>query len=110
LPEEAMMSQSRRALLINIAMSASAVAACRLAFAQGTASLSEDDAQAKALGYKSDATKVDQAKFPKYAAGQICGGCQFYQGKPADVTGPCSVFPNKLVAAKGWCSTWVKKT
>ena len=77
------------------------------AMAQGAA-LSETDAQAVSLGYKVDATKVDKAKFPKYAAGQNCAGCSLFQGKTA-ATGPCSIFANKSVSAKGWCSAWVKK-
>ena len=103
------MKQNRRTFLIVVAGAASALAASRFAFAQGAAPLSESDPQAQALGYKTDATKADTAKFPKYAAGQMCGNCQLYQGKPTDVTGPCSLFPNKLVASKGWCSAWVKK-
>lgn len=103
------MKHSRRTFLISATGAASALAAARFAFAQGSAPLLESDPQAQALGYKTDATKADKAKFPKYAAGQMCGNCQLYQGKPADATGPCSLFPNKLVASKGWCSAWVKK-
>jgi hypothetical protein len=104
-----MMSQNRRTFLIGAAAAAPALAVSRFAFSQGSEPLSEDDPQAKALGYKNDATTADKAKFPKYAEGQICGTCQFYQGKPADATGPCTLYPKKLVAAKGWCSAWVKK-
>lgn len=67
------------------------------------------DAQAAALGYVPDATKADKAKFPKYAAGQACGGCQLYQGKPTDAAGPCALFAGKRVSSKGWCSAYVKK-
>jgi hypothetical protein len=67
------------------------------------------DPQAVALGYVADATKVDKAKYPKYAAGQNCATCQLYQGKPTDVTAPCPLFAGKSVAAKGWCSAWIKK-
>ena len=42
------------------------------------------DPQAAALGYVTDATKADKAKFPKYAAGQACGSCQLFQGKAGD--------------------------
>lgn len=69
----------------------------------------EKDAQAAALGYKADGSKVDKAKFPKYAAGQNCSGCALYQGKPADAQAVCSLFPGKNVAGKGWCSAWAKK-
>jgi len=69
----------------------------------------EKDAQAQSLGYKHDATKVDKAKFAKYVAGQNCANCTFYQGKPTDAWGACPIFAGKQVAAKGWCSAYVKK-
>jgi High potential iron-sulfur protein len=65
--------------------------------------------QAVALGYKADNTKVDKAKYPQHAATQVCNGCNFYQGKAADAMAPCQLFAGKQVAAKGWCSGWVKK-
>ena len=69
----------------------------------------EKDPQAAALGYVADATKTNKARFPKYAAGQVCGGCQLYQGKAADAAGPCAIFAGKQVASKGWCSAYTKK-
>ncbi len=71
--------------------------------------LDEKDPMAQALGYIHDATKVDKAKFKQYAAGQTCVNCQQYQGKPSDAWAPCTIFPGKQVAGKGWCSVWVKK-
>jgi len=71
--------------------------------------VNEADGQAAALGYKADASKVDKAKFPKYAAGQICGNCVLFQGKATDVSGVCPLFSGKLVASKGWCNSYVKK-
>ena len=103
------MHHKRRTFLIGAAGAASALAASRLTFAQVGTPLAESDPQARALGYKTDATQADKVKFPKYAAGQTCGSCQLYQGKPADANGPCPLFQNKLVASKGWCSAWVKK-
>jgi len=73
------------------------------------AQLDENDATAQSLGYKNDATKADKAKFPKYAAGQTCANCQVFQGKPGEAWGPCPIFPNKVVNAKGWCSAYIKK-
>ena len=86
----------------------SGVLASGRAFAQA-APLSEKDATALALGYVPDATKADKKKYTKYAADQKCGNCQLYTGKPADASGPCAVFGGKLVPAKAWCSSWVKK-
>jgi hypothetical protein len=103
------MLHTRRTFLIGASGAASALAMSRLAFGQAGTPLLESDPQAQALGYKADATKADKAKFPKYASGQTCSGCQLYQGKAGDATGPCPIFQNKLVASKGWCSAWVKK-
>lgn len=102
------MTHPRRTFLLHAAGAASTLLLARVADAQAAA-LPETDPQAVALGYKADATKADKAKFPKYAPGQMCGTCQLYQGKPTDATGPCPIFGNRLVAAKGWCSAWVKK-
>ena len=73
------------------------------------AALSESDPQAVALGYKADATKVDKAKQPKYAAGQLCVNCSLYQGAAGSASGGCPLFAGKQVSAKGWCNAWVKK-
>lgn len=103
------MKTSRRSFLVKSTGLMGALAVTRSVPAQAPARVSESDPQAQALGYRDDATKADKAKYPKYAAGQSCAGCQLYQGKPGDATGPCTIFQNKLVAAKGWCSAWVKK-
>ena len=71
--------------------------------------LDEKDAQAVALGYVEDATKADTARFKNYVAGNECSNCMLYQGKVGDATGPCPLFAGKAVAAKGWCTSWVKK-
>ena len=67
--------------------------------------VSESDPTAVALKYKMDATKAADRKDAK----ALCSNCNFYTGKAADANGPCSVFGGKLVAAKGWCASWVKK-
>ncbi len=71
--------------------------------------LDEKDPTAQALGYKHDASKIDKAKFKQYAADQTCANCQLFQGKPSDAWAPCTMFPGKQVAGKGWCSVWMKK-
>jgi hypothetical protein len=68
------------------------------------------DPQAAALGYVNDAGNADKVKFPKFAAGQMCSGCQLYQGQSGAATGGCALFAGKQVAAKGWCSAYVKKS
>ena len=98
---------NRREFVINISLASSAVLAGQ-AFAQAPM-LSEADGQASALGYKADTTKVDDKKFPKHAATQLCSNCALYQGKAADAAGACPLFAGKQVAGKGWCSAWAKK-
>ena len=98
------MKNSRRQFMI-----LSAAGACTLALngkVQAQAMVAETDPQAAALGYKSDATKVDKAK---YAAGQECDNCALFQGKAGAAAGGCSLFAGKQVAGKGWCSAYAKK-
>jgi hypothetical protein len=97
---------SRRSFLQAVPVTGAALLGTRIAFA---ADLDPKDPTAVALGYVTDATKVDKAKFPKFAAGQDCATCQLYQGKAGDASGACPLFAGKTVAAKGWCSAFVKK-
>lgn len=71
----------------------------------------EKDGTAVALGYVADTTKANQAKYPNHTPAQQCNNCQLYQGKPNVETGagPCPLFAGKQVAAKGWCSAYVKR-
>jgi hypothetical protein len=60
--------------------------------------LLKNDPQAAALVYKADASKVDAAKHPKFAAGQACSNCALYQGKAGSNAGGCLLFgANKLL-------------
>lgn len=70
------------------------------ASAQAQAMLAETDPQATALGYKADASKVDKAKQPKFAAGQNCANCALYQGKASDAAGGCPCLPASKWLAK----------
>jgi len=78
------------------------------------AKLPEDDRQAKALGYKDDASKVDVTQY-KRKDDQFCATCQLFSGSPGDDYGPCAVFSYRIdpilkkpyvVSAKGWCKSW----
>jgi hypothetical protein len=84
-------------------------AAAMASTAAQAAMVDEKDPQAVGLGYHSDATKVDKAKQPKYAAGQQCGNCTLFQGKAGDAAGGCPLFAGKQVSSKGWCSAYAKK-
>ncbi len=99
---------NRREFIVQFSLGSGVLASGR-AFAAEAAPLDEKDATALALGYVADAAKVNKAKYTKWAADQKCANCQLYTGKPADANGPCAVFGNKMVPAKAWCSSWVKK-
>ncbi|TXT36472.1 MAG: twin-arginine translocation pathway signal protein [Comamonadaceae bacterium] len=71
--------------------------------------VNEKDAQAMALGYVDDASRADIVKFKNFVANSTCNNCALYQGKAGEASGPCPIFASKQVAAKGWCSSWVKK-
>jgi hypothetical protein len=71
----------------------------------------EKDPTASALGYTSDAKRVDRKAYPMYQAGTTCANCSWYQGKPGDAAGgPCTFFPSKSVDPAGWCRMWTRKT
>ena len=103
-----MIKSNRRVFLMQVATASGAIALAGAAQAQQPM-LAETDPQAVALGYKADASKVDKAKFPKYAAGQLCSNCALYQGKASDAAGGCPLFAGKQVTAAGWCSAYAKK-
>ena len=98
---------NRREFIATISFMSTALIA-EQAMAQG-AKLLETDAQAVALGYKADTTKVDAKKYPNHAAAQKCTSCALFQGKATDAAGGCPLFAGKQVAGAGWCSAWAKK-
>jgi High potential iron-sulfur protein len=104
-----MKNTTRRVFVIQLAAASSALGVSAL-HAQATPPMVDGkEAQASALGYAADTTKVDPKKFPKHAADQKCSGCQLYTGKPKEASGPCALFAGKHVTANGWCSAYVKK-
>ncbi|MEO7385830.1 MAG: high-potential iron-sulfur protein [Gammaproteobacteria bacterium] len=109
---------SRSRFLAQVAIAVPAGAALLNAAVIGTASaqaalplLDPSDPSAKALLYVDDAAKVDR-KNPlaaRFTPDQDCANCSQIQGKAGDAHRPCTIFPGKLVSAKGWCSVWAKK-
>lgn len=65
---------------------------------------------AAALGYVENAANVDAKKYPQHKPEQICGNCQLFTKQPKSAYGPCTLFPGKVVAEKGWCASWIKKS
>jgi hypothetical protein len=105
-----MNTQRRTFILVAAGISAAATTACStMAPSDANPMVSDTDAVAVALGYSGDATKTDVKKFPQYAAGQSCASCVLYSGATGSGSAACQAFGGKRVAAKGWCSAWVKK-
>jgi hypothetical protein len=102
-----MSCSNRRVFLMQLSTATGLLAAG--AAVQAQPMVAENDPAAAGLGYKADATKVDKAKFPKYAAGQVCSNCALYQGAAGSKSGGCPLFAGKQVAGPGWCSAWAKK-
>ncbi len=100
-------TNNRRVFMLQSLVGCAAAGSALQARAQ--ALVVETDAQPTALGYKADATKVDKAKQPKYAPGQVCSNCALFQGAATAVAGGCPLFAGKQVSGKGWCSAWAKK-
>jgi len=99
---------SRRTWLMHTVPGLLAAAATPRVLADGDL-LDEQSTEAKALGYRHDAAKVDAAAWPKWQAGRTCANCQLYVGKPADKQGGCTLFYGPEVAAAGWCDLWEKR-
>jgi hypothetical protein len=68
------------------------------------------DPTAKALAFTTDASKVDSKSFPTFKAGQKCGTCAQFQGKPTDASAACTIFAGKSVPSGGWCQVWAQKS
>lgn len=111
-------SVARRRFLMVGAGAVAAVPLCTVlgslkAYADELPRLEESNAQAVALGYKHDAASVDTQKYPKRAgdagASQFCRNCNLYQAAGDAEWGPCSIFPGKSVAGRGWCNAWVPR-
>ncbi len=103
------MTTRRNFVLVSLPAAALAAFAAPTVSAQQPAKLDESDRTAVSLGYRHDASKVDAAKYPTYAAGHNCGNCQLFQGMAGEAWGACPAVGSKLVNAKGWCVAWVKK-
>ena len=79
------------------------------AVAAAPPALDPKDPTALALGFVTDASKVDAAANPTFKPTQKCGSCLQYQGKATDATAACTIFAGKGVPAGGWCKVWAQK-
>jgi hypothetical protein len=79
------------------------------AAAAGLPALDPKDPTAQALGFVTDAKKVDAAANATYKPNQKCGTCAQFQGKAGDATAGCNIFAGKSVPVGGWCKVWAAK-
>jgi hypothetical protein len=79
------------------------------AVAAGLPPLDPKDPTAAALGFVTDAGKVDAAANATYKPNQKCSTCAQFQGKAGDASGGCNIFAGKSVPAAGWCKVWAAK-
>lgn len=74
--------------------------AIALAATDARALISEQDPAAQTLKYVEDVRRA-----PAATAGANCANCSLYSSVTNDAGG-CTLFPNKLVKAEGWCTAW----
>lgn len=79
------------------------------ALAADLSPLDPNDPTAKALGFVSDSTKVDESVNPTHKPTQKCGTCAQFQGKAGDARGGCNIFTGHSVPQGGWCKVWAQK-
>ena len=69
--------------------------------------LTDANPVAKGLGYSENAASVKHAM---YKPGSTCATCsQFKAVAGGGAYGLCTLFPQNMVASKGWCAAWAKK-
>jgi len=104
------MNSQRRTFIIRITTTGAAVTfGTQSVFAQKLEPVKDSDSNAVALGYKTDGTKTDVKKYPKYTKDQYCANCALWVGDAKANEGKCALFAGKAVAAKAWCSAWAKR-
>ena len=101
-----MSKTNRRVFMMQVVAATGATLSASLS--QAKTRIDENAAEAAAVGYKLDATKVDTKRFPKYRAGEKCANCMAWLSKPTDAWGECSLFNGKFVATPGCCSSYMK--
>jgi hypothetical protein len=95
----------RRRRFIKLTATGLAVAPFANALQSGNACaadmVKESDPAAVKLKYKADATKAAERTSPT----EFCDNCLLYTSSD-NASGTCSALGDRLVAAKGWCTSW----
>ena len=104
-------SSDRRRFLSRLALGAAALPLLRVAPAQAAdlPHLTPDDPTAKALGFTTDASKIDPKKETAFKAGSHCGSCALFTAPASGDWGACGAFSGKSVDQGGWCRAYAAK-
>jgi len=97
----------RRTFMLRVAAGGAAIA-CTGPTGAALKRVEENEPKAMSLGYRHESAKVDKAKFPKHGAAEKCSNCMAWLGKPTDAWAECDLMADRMVAAGGWCSSYVK--
>ena len=97
---------NRRNFIIKLAGGAAALAASPLVLAKEKGRLTEDDPYAKSMGFVTDTTRANSARYRKHSVDQSCSNCQLYKGADGSAEGPCSFFGKRIVPSTGWCRNY----
>jgi hypothetical protein len=100
---------TRRELILAAVPACAVLLAAREATADALPHLDEQDPLAKSLGYTHDVKTVDPKANPMFKSGSNCANCVQIKGNAGEPWRPCTLFPNKLVNANGWCRVWAPK-
>lgn len=100
--------QQQRRIFIAVVVAGGTGMACGAALAAGIKRVDESEPKAVSLGYRHDSGQVDRKRFPKHKPGERCDNCMAWLGKPKDAWAECDLMADRLVAAPGWCSSYVK--
>jgi hypothetical protein len=99
--------KQRRIFIIAVAAGGAGLAGGGAA-ASSIRRVEESEPKATSLGYRHDSNQVDRKRFPKHKAGERCNNCMAWLGTPKDAWAECDLMADRLVAAPGWCSSYVK--
>lgn len=67
--------------------------------------LDPDSEKARQLSYTHDAESTDN---PARKADARCANCTHFHGDSGTAWASCNIFPEHLVNANGWCTSWFR--
>jgi High potential iron-sulfur protein len=102
------LERNQRRIFIAAVVTGGTGLVCGNATASTVKRVEESEPKAASLGYKHDSNQVDKKRFPKHKAGERCSNCTAWLGTAKDAWAECDLMADRMVAAPGWCSSYVK--